>query len=41
MNFKQAEILICINKYQNITKCGEYLGIKQPTVTFHMKNLEK
>lgn len=40
MNFKQAEILICINKYQNITKCGEYLGIKQPTVTFHMKNLE-
>ena len=40
MNFKQAEILICINKYQNITKCGEYLGIKHPTVTFHMKNLE-
>lgn len=41
MNFKQAEILICINKYQNITKAAEYLGIKQPTVTFHMKNLEK
>ena len=40
MNIKQAEILICINKYQNITKCGEALGIKQPTVTFHMKNLE-
>ena len=40
MNFKQAEILIYINKYQNITKAAESLGIKQPTVTFHMKNLE-
>lgn len=41
MNFKQAEILILINKYKNITKCSQSLGLKQPTVTFHMKNLEK
>lgn len=40
MNLKHAEILISINKHQNITKAAQELNLKQPTVTFHMKNME-
>lgn len=41
MNFKKMEVLTAIAELQNITKAAQYLGVKQPTVTFHMKSLEK
>lgn len=41
LNFIKLEILILIYKYNKVTAVAERLGIKQPTVTFHMKSLEK
>jgi DNA-binding transcriptional LysR family regulator len=41
MNFKKMQILVEIAKHKNITKAANALGIKQPTVTFHMKSLEE
>lgn len=41
LNFIKLEILILIYKYNKVTTAAERLGIKQPTVTFHMKSLEK
>lgn len=41
MNFIKLEILFLISKYNKLTTVAEKLGIKQPTVTFHMKSLEK
>lgn len=41
LNFIKLEILILIYKYNKVTAAAERLGIKQPTVTFHMKSLEK
>ena len=40
MNFKRMEVLSAINKFGNISKAAKYLNLKQPTVSFHMKNLE-
>lgn len=41
MNFIKLEVLVLISKYNKVTTVAEKLGIKQPTVTFHMKSLEK
>ncbi len=41
MNLKKLEILMLIDKHKKITKVAEILDMKQPTVTFHMKTLEK
>ncbi|MBF4692569.1 LysR family transcriptional regulator [Fusibacter ferrireducens] len=41
MNYRKLEILVAIDKFNNITKAAQYLNIKQPTVTFHMKSLEE
>lgn len=41
MNYRKLEILVAIDKFNNITKAAQYLNIKQPTVTFHMKGLEE
>lgn len=41
MNFIKLEILVMISKYNKVTTTAQKLGIKQPTVTFHMKSLEK
>ncbi|URZ02526.1 LysR family transcriptional regulator [Clostridium felsineum] len=41
MSFLKLEILILIWKYNKVTTVANKLGIKQPTVTFHMKSLEK
>lgn len=40
MNYKKMQILVAISQHQNITKAAKALGLKQPTVTFHMKSLE-
>ncbi len=41
MNLIKLEILVLISKFNKVTVVAEKLGIKQPTVTFHMKSLEK
>ena len=41
MNEKQAEILISINETKNITETARILKLTQPTISFHMKNMEK
>lgn len=41
MKLIKLEILVLISKYNKVTAVAEKLGIKQPTVTFHMKSLEK
>ncbi|GAU79235.1 LysR family transcriptional regulator [Fusibacter sp. 3D3] len=41
MNYRKLEILVAIDKFNNITKAAHHLKIKQPTVTFHMKGLEE
>lgn len=41
MNIKRLDVLLAIDKYKNVSKAAKHLNLKQPTVTFHMKNLEK
>ena len=41
MNEKHAEILISINETKNITETARILKLTQPTISFHMKNMEK
>ncbi|MFC5648680.1 LysR substrate-binding domain-containing protein [Paenibacillus solisilvae] len=40
-NLQQLKILVLINEYKKLTVVAELLQIKQPSVTFHMKNLER
>ncbi|WP_128895685.1 LysR family transcriptional regulator [Longirhabdus pacifica] len=41
MNLIKLQIVVFIHRYQKITTVAEALGVKQPTVTFHMQSLEK
>lgn len=41
MNLIKLQIVELIDKYHHMTSVAEILGIKQPTVTFHMKSLEE
>lgn len=41
MNSIKLEILILISKYNKVTTVAQKMGVKQPTVTFHMQSLEK
>lgn len=40
MNYMKLHILVLIEKYKKVTDVAAELGLKQPTVTFHMKSLE-
>ncbi|MCU6708663.1 LysR family transcriptional regulator [Paenibacillus sp. J5C_2022] len=41
MNTKKLEIILLIAQYRKVSAVADILGMKQPTVTFHMKSLEK
>ena len=41
MNLIKLQIVELIDKHHHMTNVAEILGIKQPTVTFHMKSLEE
>lgn len=40
MNLNKLEIIVMLAKYKKVTAVAEALGVKQPTVSFHMKTLE-
>lgn len=40
MNIVKLQIVVLIEKYKKVTDVAAELGIKQPTVSFHMKSLE-
>ncbi|MGG4220411.1 LysR family transcriptional regulator [Paenibacillus jamilae] len=41
MNILKLRILVLIDKFHKATEVAEALQVKQPTVSFHMKSLEK
>lgn len=41
LNLLKLRIVELLEKYKKITAVAEMLDLKQPTVTFHMKNLER
>jgi len=41
LNLIKLQIVELIDKHHHMTSVAEVLGIKQPTVTFHMKSLEE
>lgn len=41
MNLMKLQIVELIDRHHHMTTVAEVLGIKQPTVTFHMKSLEE
>lgn len=41
LNLIKLQIVELIDKHHHMTSVAEILGIKQPTVTFHMKSLEE
>lgn len=41
MNITKLEIVMLLSKYKKASTVAEVMGIKQPTVTFHMKSLEE
>ncbi|GIO07782.1 LysR family transcriptional regulator [Brevibacillus reuszeri] len=41
MNITKLEIVMLLSKYKKVSTVAEVMGIKQPTVTFHMKSLEE
>ncbi|MHA7962899.1 LysR family transcriptional regulator [Paenibacillus sp. CAU 1782] len=41
MNFIKLDILVLLHQHKKITAVADALGVKQPTVTFHMKSLEE
>ncbi|MGG1876420.1 LysR family transcriptional regulator [Paenibacillus cisolokensis] len=41
MNLMKLKIVELIDRHHNMTSVADILGIKQPTVTFHMKSLEE
>ncbi|SET29083.1 LysR family transcriptional regulator [Paenibacillus sp. NFR01] len=40
MNIVKLQIIVLIEKYKKVTEVAAELGLKQPTVSFHMKSLE-
>jgi DNA-binding transcriptional LysR family regulator len=40
MNIMKLHIVVLIEKYKKVTDVAAELGVKQPTVSFHMKTLE-
>lgn len=40
MNIMKLHIVVLIEKYKKVTDVAAELGVKQPTVSFHMKSLE-
>lgn len=40
MNIMKLNIVVLIEKYKKVTDVAAELGLKQPTVSFHMKSLE-
>ncbi len=41
MNLKKLEVVVGLARYKKVTLVAEHLGLKQPSVTFHMKSLEE
>ncbi|WP_020618093.1 LysR family transcriptional regulator [Paenibacillus daejeonensis] len=41
MQFIKLDILVLLDRHKKITAVAGALGVKQPTVTFHMKSLEE
>ncbi|WP_010277158.1 LysR family transcriptional regulator [Paenibacillus senegalensis] len=41
MNLKKLEVVVCLARYKKVTTVAEHLGLKQPSVTYHMKSLEE
>ena len=41
MNLMKSQIVELIDRHHHMTSVAEILGIKRPTVTFHMKSLEE
>ena len=41
LNLLKLQIIELLEKHHKITTVADLLGLKQPTVTFHMKNLER
>ncbi|GIQ69678.1 LysR family transcriptional regulator [Xylanibacillus composti] len=41
MNLNKLEIVIMLAKHRKVSAAAEALGMKQPTVSFHMKSLEE
>jgi DNA-binding transcriptional LysR family regulator len=40
MNIVKLQIVVLIDKYKKVTDVAAEMGLKQPTVSFHMKSLE-
>ena len=40
MNITKLQIVVLIEKYKKVTDVAAEMGLKQPTVSFHMKSLE-
>lgn len=40
MNYVKLQIVVLIEKYKKVTDVAAEMGLKQPTVSFHMKSLE-
>lgn len=41
MNLNKLEIIVLLAKHKKVTIVAEVLGVKQPTVSYHMKSLEE
>ncbi|MFB5760977.1 LysR substrate-binding domain-containing protein [Paenibacillus medicaginis] len=41
MNLLKYQILVLMDKYHKVTEVAQALNMKQPTVSFHMKSMEK
>ena len=41
MNLTKLRVLMLIGKYQKVTEVARIMGLRQPTITFHMKSLEQ
>lgn len=41
MNLNKLEIIVLLKQHKQVTAVANALGVKQPTVTFHMKSLEE
>ncbi len=41
MNLLKLEVLVLMNQFKKVSSVADQLGLKQPTVTFHMRSLEE
>ncbi len=41
VNLIKLRVLLLIRKYQKVSEVGRVLGLRQPTISFHMKSLEQ